>query len=45
MPFDKILVAIDGSEGSDRAFAKALELAAITSGRLTALAVEGKSVV
>lgn len=41
MPFDNILVAIDGSEGSDRAFAKALELAAITSGRLTALAVEG----
>lgn len=41
MPFDNILVAIDGSEGSDRAFAKALELAAIASGRLTALAVEG----
>lgn len=41
MPFDDILVAIDGSEGSDRAFATALELAALTSRRLIALAVEG----
>jgi nucleotide-binding universal stress UspA family protein len=41
MPFDKILVAIDGSECSDRAFAKALELAALANARITALAVEG----
>lgn len=41
MPFEKILVAIDGSECSDRAFAKALELAALAHARLTALAVEG----
>jgi nucleotide-binding universal stress UspA family protein len=41
MPFAKILVAIDGSECSDHAFAKALELAGITNARLTALAVEG----
>ena len=41
MPFDKILVAIDGSECSNRAFAKALELAALANARITALAVEG----
>ena len=41
MPFEKILVAIDGSECSDRAFDKALELAAIADAQLTALAVEG----
>jgi nucleotide-binding universal stress UspA family protein len=41
MPFEKILVAIDGSAWSDHAFAKALELAAITHAKLTALAVEG----
>src|SRR5512143_3460031 len=41
MPFEKILVAIDGSECSDRAFAKALELAALAHAQLTALAVEG----
>jgi len=41
MPFEKILVAIDGSEGSHRAFEKALELAAIIGASLTALAVEG----
>jgi len=41
MPFAKILVAIDGSECSGHAFAKALELAALTEARLTALAVEG----
>jgi nucleotide-binding universal stress UspA family protein len=41
MPFEKILVAIDGSECSDRAFAKAVELAALTRATLTALAVEG----
>lgn len=41
MPFGKILVAIDGSACSDRAFAKALELAAVAGAKLTALAVEG----
>jgi nucleotide-binding universal stress UspA family protein len=41
MPFRKILVAIDGSEASDHAFAKAVELAALTHAKLTALAVEG----
>ena len=41
MAFDSILVAIDGSECSERAFAKALELARLTGARLTALAVEG----
>lgn len=41
MPFNRILVAIDGSASSDRAFAKALELAVLTKARLTALAVEG----
>jgi nucleotide-binding universal stress UspA family protein len=41
MAFDRILVAIDGSEASDRAFAKALELARLTRARLTALAIEG----
>jgi nucleotide-binding universal stress UspA family protein len=41
MPFERILVAIDGSECSNRAFAKALELAAVTEAALTALAIEG----
>ena len=41
MPFERILVAIDGSDASDRAFAKALELAQVTRARLTALAIEG----
>ena|SRR5437867_12897000 len=41
MPFERILVAIDGSDGSDHAFAKALELAAPLRARLFALAVEG----
>jgi nucleotide-binding universal stress UspA family protein len=41
MPFERILVAIDGSECSDRAFAKALELADLTHAQLTALAIEG----
>ena len=41
MPFERILVAIDGSEASDRAFGKAVELAGLTRGRLHALAVEG----
>jgi nucleotide-binding universal stress UspA family protein len=41
MPFERIVVAIDGSAGSDHAFAKALELAGLTRARLLALAVEG----
>jgi nucleotide-binding universal stress UspA family protein len=41
MPFERILVAIDGSEASDRAFAKAVELAALLQTKLVALAVEG----
>ena len=41
MPFEKILVAIDGSDCSNRAFAKALELAALANAHITALAVEG----
>ena len=41
MPFERILVAIDGSDASNRAFAKAVELAELTRSRLTALAIEG----
>jgi nucleotide-binding universal stress UspA family protein len=41
MPFRRILVAIDGSDPSEHALAKALELAALTGATLTALAVEG----
>jgi nucleotide-binding universal stress UspA family protein len=41
MPFQKILVAIDGSDYSTRAFAKALELTQLTNAALTALAIEG----
>lgn len=41
MPFEKILVAIDGSDCSNHAFAKALELAALAQAHVTALAVEG----
>jgi nucleotide-binding universal stress UspA family protein len=41
LPFDRILVAIDGSQGSQRALAKAIELAGVTGASLTALAVEG----
>jgi len=41
MPFEHLLVAIDGSEASNRALDKALELARLTGGRITALAVEG----
>lgn len=40
MPFNRILVAIDGSDSSNRAFATALELAKLTGAHLTA-AVEG----
>jgi len=41
MPFERILVAIDGSECSNRAYAKALELASLMNATLTALAIEG----
>jgi nucleotide-binding universal stress UspA family protein len=41
MPFEHILVAVDGSEASNRAFATSLELAGLMQARLTALAVEG----
>src|SRR6266496_1924649 len=41
MPFDRILVAIDGSDCSNRAFAEAVELAGALHARLTALAIEG----
>src|SRR6266508_347612 len=41
MPFARILVAVDGSESSDRAFQKALELAVLTRAHMTALAIEG----
>jgi len=41
VPFERILVAIDGSEASSRAFTKAVELAVLAHARLTALAIEG----
>jgi nucleotide-binding universal stress UspA family protein len=41
MAFDKILVAIDGSEWSDRALDTSVELAVLAGATLTALAVEG----
>jgi nucleotide-binding universal stress UspA family protein len=41
VPFEYILVAVDGSDPSDRAFEKALELAALTRAKVTALAIEG----
>jgi nucleotide-binding universal stress UspA family protein len=41
MPFEKIVVAIDGSETAFRAFAKALELSGLTNAALLALVVEG----
>jgi nucleotide-binding universal stress UspA family protein len=41
VPFDRILVAIDGSQGAQRALTKAIELAQVTGAGLTALAVEG----
>jgi nucleotide-binding universal stress UspA family protein len=40
MPFRRILVAIDGSEASDRAFDRALELAELAHAQLTALATD-----
>jgi len=41
VPFGRILVAVDGSDASNHAFDTALELAGLTGGGLTALAVEG----
>jgi len=41
MPFQRILVAVDGSESSNRALDKALELAVLAGANLYALAVEG----
>lgn len=40
--FDNVLVAIDGSEGAQRALDCALSLVDRLGGRITALAVEGK---
>jgi nucleotide-binding universal stress UspA family protein len=39
--FSSILVAIDGSDPSNRALDVALELAGLTGGRVAALAIEG----
>lgn len=41
MPFERILVAIDGSEPGSRALDKAVELAQVLGATLTALAIEG----
>jgi len=41
MPFERILVAIDGSDYSQRALATAIELTRLTQATLTALAIEG----
>jgi nucleotide-binding universal stress UspA family protein len=41
MPFERILVAIDGSEAGGRALAKAVEFAHVLGAALTALAIEG----
>jgi nucleotide-binding universal stress UspA family protein len=41
MPFKRILVAIDGSQGANRALATALDLTRLTGAQLTALAIEG----
>jgi nucleotide-binding universal stress UspA family protein len=40
--FSNVVVAIDGSEGADRALDCALSLVSRLGGKLTALAVEGK---
>ena len=42
MPFQKILVAIDGSSGGQKALEIAIELAKLSRVELHALAVEGK---
>ncbi len=41
MPFQRILVAIDGSQGANRALMTALDLARMADAHLTALAIEG----
>lgn len=41
MPFERLLVAVDGSEASSRALEKALELAQLMGASIAALAVEG----
>jgi nucleotide-binding universal stress UspA family protein len=41
MPFSRILVAVDGSDCSDRALDTSLELAGLTGATVLALAVEG----
>jgi nucleotide-binding universal stress UspA family protein len=41
MPFEHILVAIDGSESSSHALDTAIELASLLGAQLTALAVKG----
>jgi nucleotide-binding universal stress UspA family protein len=41
MPFARILVAIDGSPGSQHAFTTALELAALMDASVLGLAIEG----
>jgi nucleotide-binding universal stress UspA family protein len=41
MPFDRILVAIDGSQGAQHAFTTTLDLARLCGSRVTALTVEG----
>jgi nucleotide-binding universal stress UspA family protein len=41
MPFERIMVAIDGSPASSHALAVSIELAGLTGGKLVALAVEG----
>jgi nucleotide-binding universal stress UspA family protein len=42
MPFERILVALDGSAGSQKALEKGIELARLAGASLTALAVEGR---
>jgi nucleotide-binding universal stress UspA family protein len=42
VPFDKILVAIDGSPGSHHALEKAIELAKVSDATLLGLTVEGR---
>jgi nucleotide-binding universal stress UspA family protein len=41
MPFARILVAIDGSQGAVRALTTTLELAQLTGAAVTALTIEG----
>jgi nucleotide-binding universal stress UspA family protein len=41
MPFDHILVAIDGSQGAQHALTKAIELARLTGANLTVRAPRG----